>query len=162
MQSRADSWQGYIDLEGPENTARLATHQEYLRTLGMPADATQRIDHIGINAPTTSAFEDLLVRYTVPGQKVGIYDRGDRRIAVIERGEGQYRVELFEPRANTTPAPGFIHYAFVWPGHKAHEAALREKAEVTRIGELGGNPLLFLKTPDGHEAEIVNEPISFE
>ena len=162
MQSRYDSWEGYEDLDGAQNTARLQTHQEYLRSLGVPAEATQHIDHIGINAPSTEMFEKLVTRYTVPGEKVGMYDRGDRRIAVIERGGGRYRVELFEPRANTTPAPGFIHYAFIWPGHKAHEAMLREKANVTRVGELGGNALLFLTTPDGHEAEIVNEPISFE
>ncbi len=108
------------------------------------------------------AFEQLIAQYTVPGEKVGIYERGDRRIAMIWRGPGQYRVELFEPRAGTTSTPGFVHYAFIWPGWKAHEAALREKATVLRVGELNGNSLIFVTTPDGHEAEIITEPISFE
>jgi len=162
VQSQIDRNEGYVDLEGGENTARLAAHQAYLCTIGLPEDATRAIDHIGINAATTDAFDRLVTRYTVAGQKVGMYHRGDRRIAMIWRGPGQYRVELFEPRTDTTPTPGFVHYAFIWPGWKAQEAALREKATVQRVGELNGNALIFVTTPDSHEAEIVTAPISFE
>ncbi len=153
---------GYIDLEGVENTRRLAAHQAYLIALGIPEDATRNVDHIGINAQNTEAFEHLIERYRVAGEKVGIYDRGDRHVAVVWRGAGQCRVELFEPRAGQPAAVGFIHYAFIWPDWKAREAELHDKATVTRIAELNGNPLAFLATPDGYEAEIVSRPISFE
>ena len=162
MPSQIDPQSGYVDLGGTENTVRLAAHQEYLRSVGMPDVAAQTVDHIGINAATPEAFTQLVAQYTVPGEKVGIYERGDRRIAMIWRGPGLYRVELFEPRANTAPTPGFIHYAFIWQGWKAHEESLRAQATVQRVGQLGNNPLIFLATPDGSEAEIVNEPISFE
>lgn len=152
---------GYIDLTGAENGQRLAEHQEFLTKLGVPQSAALDVDHIGINATNSAAFDALVERYRVPGRDVGIYDRGDRRIAVIERGPGLYRVELFEPRANITPEPGFVHYAFIWPDWQAHESELQQNAEIRRTGNLNGNAIVFLAVPDGTEAEIVTRPIQF-
>ena len=64
-----------------------------------------------------------------------VVDRGDRRIAMIDRGEGLYRVELFEPRADQEARPGFVHYAFIWPDWKPREDELRDMAEIVRTGE---------------------------
>ncbi len=86
-----------------------------------------------------------------------VVDRGDRRIAMIDRGEGLYRVELFEPRAEQEARPGFVHYAFIWPDWKPREDELRGMTEIVRTGNLNGNWLAFLATPDGYEAEIVSD-----
>ena len=154
--------EGYIDLDGEENRRRLRDHQAYLAGIGVPAEVTQTLDHIGVQATSTPAFERLLERYTAEGVGANVYDRGDRRIAIIERGGGNYRVELFEPRQGVEATPGFIHYAFIWPGWKEREAELRSAAEIRRTGELQGNFLAFIATPDGYEAEIVSAPIQFE
>lgn len=154
--------EGYIALDGEENRRRLRAHQTYLEGLGVPAEVAQTLDHIGVQAASTPAFERLLARYAAEGVGASVYDRGDRRIAIIERGGGNYRVELFEPRASAAPAPGFVHYAFIWPDWKQSEAMLRARAHVVRTGVLGGNHLAFITTPDGYEAEFVSEPVRFE
>lgn len=154
--------EGYIDLDGEENRRRLRDHQTYLAGLGIPTEVTQTLDHIGVQASSTPAFERLLERYTAEGTEASVYDRGERRIAIIERGGGNYRVELFEPRANAESKPGFVHYAFIWPAWQAAEADLRANATVVRTGALGGNHLIFIATPDGYEAEFVSEPVRFE
>jgi hypothetical protein len=154
--------EGYVDLDGEENRRRLRDHQAYLVGIGVPAEVTQTLDHIGVNAASRPAFERLLERYSSEGDGTSVYDRGDRRIAIIERGGGNYRVELFEPREGAEPTPGFVHYAFIWPGWKEREAELRRMADVRRTGELNGNHLAFVATPDGYEAEIVSEPIQFQ
>lgn len=154
--------EGYVDLDGEENRRRLRDHQTYLAGLGVPIEVTQTLDHIGVQASSTPAFERLLARYTAEGVDAGVYDRGDRRIAIVERGGGNYRVELFEPRARAEPKPGFVHYAFIWPTWRASEADLRANANIVRTGELGGNHVVFITTPDGYEAEFVSEPVRFE
>lgn len=155
--------EGYIDLNGPTNVERLRQHQAYLVALGIPADVASTLDHIGVQAATTDAFERLLAIYREGARGADVVDRGDRRIAMIDRGEGLYRVELFEPRTGQ-PAPraGFVHYAFIWPGWKPREGELRDMVEVTRTVNLGGNWLAFLATPDGYEAEIVSAPVRFD
>ncbi len=153
---------GYIDLTGDQNTERLRQHQAYLVSLGIPAEVASTLDHIGVQAATTPAFEQLLARYTQTARGADVVDRGDRRIAMIDRGEGLYRVELFEPRTGQpAPQPGFVHYAFIWPDWKPREGELRDMTEVTRTVNLNGNWLAFLATPDGYEAEIVSEPVAF-
>ncbi len=154
--------EGYIDLDGEENRRRLRDHQTYIAGLGIPTEVTRTLDHIGVQASSTPAFERLLERYTAAGVSASVYDRGDRRIAIIERGGGNYRVELFEPRASVEPKPGFVHYAFIWPAWQASEADLRANATVARTGELLGNHIVFITTPDGYEAEFVTEPVRFE
>jgi hypothetical protein len=154
--------EGYIDLDGEENRRRLRDHQAYLTGIGVPAEVTQMLDHIGINEATRPAFQRLLERYTAEGVGTNVYDRGERRIAIVERGGGNYRVELFEPRQDATPTPGFVHYAFIWPGWKEREEELRGMTEIRRTGELRGNHIAFVGTPDGYEAEFVSAPIQFE
>ncbi len=152
---------GYVDLNGDENMTRLRQHQAYLVGLGIPNEVATTLDHIGVQAATTPAFERLLDLYKQGARNSYVVDRGDRRIAMIDRGEGLYRVELFEPRAGQEVRPGFVHYAFMWPGWKARENELRGVTEVLREGNLNGNALAFIATPDGYEAEIVSEPVNF-
>gem|GEM_PF-4438913 len=155
--------EGYIDLNGNENVERLRQHQIYLVGLGIPAEVASTLDHIGVQAATTLAFERLLRIYSQGARGATVSDRGDRRIAMIDRGDGLYRVELFEPRTGQpAPQPGFVHYAFIWPGWKPRENELRGMVELTRTGTLGNNWLAFLATPDGYEAEIVSEPVVFD
>ncbi len=154
--------EGYIDLSGPENTERLRRHQAFLVNLGIPRAITETLDHIGVQAATTAGFEQLLARYKEGARGASVADRGDRRIAMIDRGDGRYRVELFEPRANQAVTPGFVHYAFIWPDWKPRERELRDMVELTRTADLRGNWLAFFATPDGHEAEIVSAPVSFD
>ncbi len=153
---------GYIDLNGATNVERLRQHQAYLVGLGIPEEVAATLDHIGVQAATTPAFEQLLAMYTQDARGAAVVDRGDRRIAMIDRGEGLYRVELFEPRVGQ-PAlrPGFVHYAFIWPDWKPREGELRDMVELARTSNLNGNWLAFLATPDGYEAEIVSEPVAF-
>lgn len=153
---------GYIDLNGAANIERLRQHQEFLVGLGIPETVAATLDHIGVQAATTPAFEALLARYTQGARGAAVVDRGDRRIAMIDRGEGLYRVELFEPRVGQpAPQPGFVHYAFIWPDWKPREGELRDLVTLTRTANLNGNWLAFLMTPDGYEAEIVSEPVAF-
>jgi hypothetical protein len=154
--------EGYIDLDGEENIERLRQHQAFLVDLGIPTEVVSTIDHIGVQAATTSAFEELLELYKKAAQGADVADRGDRRIAMVNRGAGKYRVELFEPRGGHEARPGFVHYAFIWPDWKPREGELRDMVEPTRISNLNGNWLAFLATPDGYEAEIVSEPIKFD
>jgi hypothetical protein len=153
--------EGYIDLNGDENATRLREHQAYLVGLGIPAEVATTLDHIGVQAATTAAFEQMLNVYKEGARGSYVVDRGDRRIAMIDRGEGRYRVELFEPRADQEVRPGFVHYAFIWPDWKPRENELRGLTEIVRTGNLNGNWLAFLATPDGYEAEIVSEPVNF-
>ena len=153
---------GYIDLDGEENTRRLREHQAYLVSLGFPREVSTTLDHIGVQAATKEAFERLLERYRAEARGVDVADRGDRRIAMIDRGEGRYRVELFEPRTGQEARPGFVHYAFIWPDWKPREAEVRAKVDLARTADLRGNWLAFLATPDGFEAEIVSEPVRFD
>jgi hypothetical protein len=154
--------EGYVDLGGAENVTRLRQHQAYLVGLGIPAEVTTTLDHIGVQAATTAAFEQMLNVYKEGARGSYVVDRGDRRIAMIDRGEGLYRVELFEPRADQEARPGFVHYAFIWPDWKPREDELRGLTEIVRVGNLNGNWLAFLATPDGYEAEIVSEPVNFD
>ncbi|MGI8690520.1 MAG: VOC family protein [Thermomicrobiales bacterium] len=154
--------EGYIDLDGTTNTARLRQHQAYLVGLGIPGEVASTLDHIGVQAATAPAFERLLERYKQSARGADVVNRGDRRIAMIDRGTGLYRVELFEPRAGQpAPRPGFVHYAFIWPDWKPREGELRDLVELARTSNLNGNWLAFLATPDGYEAEIVSEPVAF-
>lgn len=154
--------EGYIDLDGNANITRLRQHQAYLVGLGIPEEVASTLDHIGVQAATTPAFERLLAIYKQGARGADVVDRGDRRIAMIDRGDGLYRVELFEPRAGQpAPQPGFVHYAFIWPDWKPREGELRGMVEVVRTSNLNGNWLAFLATPDGYEAEIVSEPVNF-
>jgi len=152
---------GYIDLDGDENATRLREHQAFLVDLGIPAEVATTLDHIGVQAATTPAFEQMLAIYKAGARGSYVVDRGDRRIAMIDRGEGLYRVELFEPRPGQEARPGFVHYAFIWPDWKPREGEVRGIVELTRTGNLNGNWLAFLATPDGYEAEIVSEPVNF-
>ncbi len=153
---------GYIDLDGATNTERLRQHQAYIIGLGIPEGVAATLDHIGVQAATTPAFERLLETYKQGARGAAVVDRGDRRIAMIDRGEGLYRVELFEPRTGQpAPQPGFVHYAFIWPDWKPREGELRDMVELARTSNLNGNWLAFLATPDGYEAEIVSEPVAF-
>jgi hypothetical protein len=154
--------EGYIDLDGDANVERLRRHQAYLVGLGIPSEVAATLDHIGVQAATTSAFERMLEIYQQGARGAYVVERGDRRIAMIDRGDGLYRVELFEPRAGQ-PAlrAGFVHYAFIWPDWKPREGELRDMAEVARTSNLNGNWLAFIATPDGYEAEIVSEPVNF-
>lgn len=154
--------EGYIDLNGDENVARLREHQAFLLGLGIPEEVTSTLDHIGVQAASTPAFERILEIYKEGARGAYVVDRGDRRIAMIDRGDGLYRVELFEPRAGQPAQPGFVHYAFIWPDWKPREGALRTMVELTRTVNLNGNWLAFLATPDGYEAEIVSEPVNFD
>ncbi|MGI8856391.1 MAG: VOC family protein [Thermomicrobiales bacterium] len=154
--------EGYVDLNGDENTTHLREHQAYLVGLGIPAEVASTLDHIGIQAATTPAFEQMLEIYTQGARGSYVVDRGDRRIAMIDRGDGLYRVELFEPRAGQEARPGFVHYAFIWPDWKPREDELRGLTEIARTSNLNGNWLAFLATPDGYEAEIVSEPVNFD
>jgi hypothetical protein len=154
--------EGYIDLDDTANTERLRQHQAYLVGLGIPEEVAATLDHIGVQAATPSAFERLLELYKRGARGADVVDRGDRRIAMIDRGAGLYRVELFEPRAGQpAPQPGFVHYAFIWPDWKPREGELRDLVEVARTANLNGNWLAFIATPDGCEAEIVSEPVNF-
>ncbi len=153
---------GYIDLDGDANVERLRQHQAFLVGLGIPEEVASTLDHIGVQAATTPAFEQLLERYKQSARGAYVVNRGDRRIAMIDRGDGLYRVELFEPRAGQpAPQPGFVHYAFIWPDWKPREGELRDMVEPVRTSNLNGNWLAFLATPDGYEAEIVSEPVNF-
>ena len=155
-------YDGDIDLDGNANTERLRQHQAYLVGLGIPESVAATLDHIGVQAATTAAFEQLLEMYKQSARGADVVDRGDRRIAMIDRGEGLYRVELFEPRVGQpAPQPGFVHYAFIWPDWKPREGELRDLVTLTRTANLNGNWLAFLATPDGYEAEIVSEPVAF-
>jgi hypothetical protein len=154
--------EGYIDLNGDENATRLREHQAYLVGLGIPAEVATTLDHIGVQAATTAAFEQMLNLYTEGARGSYVVDRGDRRIAMIDRGDGLYRVELFEPRADQEARPGFVHYAFIWPDWKPREGELRGLTEIARTANLNGNWLAFLAMPDGYEAEIVSEPVNFD
>lgn len=151
--------EGYIDLEGDENVRRLREHQAFLVGLGIPSEVASTLDHIGVRAATTPAFERLLEIYKQGARGATVHDRGGWRIALIARGEGLYRVELFEPREGQDVKPGFVHYAFIWPDWKPREGELRGMADVVRTINLNGNWLAFLATPDGYEAEIVSEPV---
>jgi len=154
--------EGYIDLDGATNTERLRQHRAYLVGLGIPEEVAATLDHIGVQAATAPAFERLLELYKKGARGADVVERGDRRIAMIDRGEGLYRVELFEPRAGQpAPQPGFVHYAFIWPDWKPREGELRDLVELARTSNLNGNWLAFLATPDGYEAEIVSEPVNF-
>ena len=153
---------GYIDLLGDENVRRLREHQAFLVGLGFPEEVVTTLDHIGVQAATTAAFEEMLARYKESARGADIADRGDRRIAMIDQTNVPYRVELFEPRAGQTPRPGFVHYAFIWPGWKQREDELRGMVDLSRTADLRGNWLAFLATPDGFEAEIVSEPVRFD
>jgi hypothetical protein len=154
--------EGYIDLDGGENTERLRRHQAYLVGLGIPSEVAATLDHIGVQAATTPAFEQILERYKRGARGAYVVERGDRRIAMVDRGDGQYRVELFEPHSGQpAPQPGFVHYAFIWPDWKPREGELRDMTEVARTSNLNGNWLAFIATPDGYEAEIVSEPVNF-
>ncbi|MGI8856794.1 MAG: hypothetical protein ACR2JW_13675, partial [Thermomicrobiales bacterium] len=124
--------EGYVDLNGGENTSRLREHQAYLVGLGIPAEVASTLDHIGVQAATTPAFEQMLNIYTQGARGSYVVDRGDRRIAMIDRGDGLYRVELFEPRAGQEVRPGFVHYAFIWPDWKPREDELRGLTEIAR------------------------------
>jgi len=153
---------GYIALDGDVNTQRLRQHQAFLVGLGIPKEVASTLDHIGVQTATTPAFDAMLAKYKENARGAAVVERGDRRIAIIDRGDGLYRVELFEPRAGQpAPRPGFVHYAFIWPGWKPREGELRGMVEVARISNLNGNWLAFIATPDGYEAEIVSEPVSF-
>lgn len=153
---------GYIPLDGDANVTRLRQHQAFLVGLGIPSEVASTLDHIGVQAATPSAFEQIVAKYKENARGAEVVDRGDRRIAMIDRGDGLYRVELFEPRAGQpAPRPGFVHYAFIWPGWKPREGELRDMVELTRTANLSGNWLAFLATPDGYEAEIVSEPVAF-
>ncbi|MHB8644973.1 MAG: hypothetical protein ACYDAR_04190 [Thermomicrobiales bacterium] len=151
--------EGYIDLTVNENVERLRQHQAYLVSLGIPNEVATTLDHIGVQAATTEAFERMLTRYRADARGSYVVDRGNVRIAMIDRGEGLYRVELFSPRDGQPP--GFVHYAFLWPGWKPRESELRGLVELKRTANLNGNWLAFLATPDGYEAEIVSEPVNF-
>ncbi len=154
--------EGYIALDSDENATRLRQHQAFLVGLGIPAEVASTLDHIGVQAATTPAFEQIMAKYKENARGAEVVDRGDRRIAMIDRGDGLYRVELFEPRAGQpAPRPGFVHYAFIWSGWKPREGELRDMVELTRTANLNGNWLAFLATPDGYEAEIVSEPVAF-
>lgn len=153
---------GYIDLLGDENVGRLREHQAFLAGLGFPEEVVTTLDHIGVQAATTAAFEQMLARYQEGARDADIADRGDRRIAMIDRGDGLYRIELFEPRAGQEVRPGFVHYAFIWPDWKGREDELRGMVALSRTADLRGNWLAFLATPDGYEAEIVSEPVRFD
>jgi hypothetical protein len=154
--------EGYIDLTGSKNVERLRQHQAFLVGLGIPEEVASTLDHIGVQAATTPAFERLLEIYKRNARGADVVDRGDRRIAMIDRGDGLYRVELFEPRSGQpAPQPGFVHYAFIWPDWKPREGELRDMVELARTSNLNGNWLAFLATPDGYEAEIVSEPVTF-
>lgn len=154
--------EGYVDLTGDENVARLREHQTFLVGLGIPQEVASTLDHIGVQAASPPAFERLLEIYNDGARGSSVVDRGDRRIAMIDRGEGLYRVELFEPRASQETRPGFVHYAFIWSDWKPREGELRNIVEVKRTVNLNGNWLAFLATPDGYEAEIVSEPVTFD
>ena len=154
--------EGYIDLTGSNNVERLRQHQAFLVGLGIPEEVASTLDHIGVQAATTPAFERLLEIYKQGARGVDVVKLGDRRIAMIDRGDGLYRVELFEPRTGQpAPQPGFVHYAFIWPNWKPREGELRDMVELARTSNLNGNWLAFLATPDGYEAEIVSEPVAF-
>ncbi len=154
--------EGYIDLDSNTNSERLRQHQAYLVGLGIPDEVAATLDHIGVQAATTAAFERLLERYKQGARGADVVDLGDRRIAMIDRGEGLYRVELFGPRGGqSAPQPGFVHYAFIWPDWKPREGELRDLVELARTSNLNGNWLAFIATPDGYEAEIVSEPVNF-
>ncbi len=161
-QDEALEREGYIDLDGSVNTERLRQHQAFLVGLGIPEEVASTLDHIGVQAATTSTFEQLLAKYKENARNAEVVDLGGRRIAMIDRGDGLYRVELFAPRAGQpAPRPGFVHYAFIWPGWKPREGELRDMVEVARTSNLNGNWLAFIATPDGYEAEIVSEPVAF-
>lgn len=154
--------EGYVDLDGDENVARLREHQAFLVGLGIPEEVASTLDHIGIQAATTPAFERMLAIYKEDARGSYVVERGDRRIAMIDRGDGRYRVELFEPRAGQEARPGFVHYAFIWPDWKPREGEVRGMVELVRTVDLKGNWIAFLATPDGYEAEIVSEPVNFD
>ncbi len=152
---------GYIDLYGDVNVERLRRHQAFLVGLGIPEEVAATLDHIGVQAATTPAFDEMLAKYHAGARGADVVERGDRRIAMIDRGEGLYRVELFEPRAGQpAPRPGFVHYAFIWSDWKPREGELRGLVAVARTANLNGNWLAFIATPDGYEAEIVSEPVA--
>ena len=145
-----------------ENTRRLEEHQAFLVSLGFPTEVATTLDHIGVQAATTPAFEQMVEIYKEGARGSYVVDRGDRRIAMIDRGEGRYRVELFEP-CRAGARPGFMPTATVpWPGWKAREDEVRGMVEIVRTGNLNGNHLAFVATPDGYEAEIVSEPVNFD
>ncbi len=154
--------EGYVDLNGDENVQRLREHQTFLVGLGIPAEVATTLDHIGVRAATTAAFERMLEIYKQGARGATVHDRGGWRIALIDRGEGLYRVELFEPREGQDAKPGFVHYAFLWPDWKPREGELRGMVDLTRIGNLNGNHLAFFATPDEYEAEIVSRPVMFD
>ena len=141
----------------------MLAHQAFLTGLGIPQEVTTTLDHIGVQAATTPAFEQMLAIYKEGARGTYVVDRGDRRIAMIDRGDGLYRVELFEPRAGQEAKPGFVHYAFIWPDWKQREAELRTMVELTRTANLNGNnDLAVCAMPDGYEAEIVTIPVNFD
>lgn len=154
--------EGYVALDGDENVRRLREHQAFLVGLGIPSEVASTLDHIGVQTTSTPAFERMLEIYKEGARGATVHVRGDRRIAFIDRGEGLYRVELFEPRAGQQANPGFVHFAFIWPDWKPHEGELRDMAEVRRTIDLNGNWIAFLATPDGYEAEFVSEPVKLD
>src|SRR2546423_14858539 len=90
--------EGYVDLNGDENMQRLREHQAFLVGLGIPSEVATTLDHIGVRAATTPAFERMLEIYQQGARGATVHELGGWRVALIDRAEGLYQVGLFEPR----------------------------------------------------------------